>query len=178
MADKSAFIAACGVPDIVVAACNSIGTYVPVRRVEEGRLENVRPEGWLLSAEVFIAHMEYLMPYRRHVLVMLPDRLLHMTEKGVSTVSLYDTMDRWAEAIAGLNQAGSPFGGEGQPVALSAREKDVIALIAKGFTAKEIADQLGISANTVVTHRKNLTAKLGIKSTSGLSLYAMMNGLL
>ena len=43
---------------------------------------------------------------------------------------------------------------------------------------KEIADNLGISINTVLTHRKNLTAKLGIRSVSGLSFYAMMNGII
>jgi DNA-binding CsgD family transcriptional regulator len=41
---------------------------------------------------------------------------------------------------------------------------------------KEIADRLNISINTVLSHRKNLTAKLGIKTVSGLSFYAMMNG--
>lgn len=59
---------------------------------------------------------------------------------------------------------------------LSQREKEVLCLIAKGLMNKEIADTLSISINTVLTHRKNITAKLGIKSVSGLSVYAMMNG--
>ena len=59
---------------------------------------------------------------------------------------------------------------------LSQREIDVLAQVASGFTNKEIADNLNISVNTVLTHRKNITAKLGIKSVSGLSVYAMMNG--
>lgn len=59
---------------------------------------------------------------------------------------------------------------------LSKREIDVLKLIAKGHINKEIADLLNISFNTVLTHRKNITAKLGIKSVSGLSVYAMMNG--
>ena len=42
---------------------------------------------------------------------------------------------------------------------------------------KEIAKELNISINTVLSHRKNLTAKLGIKSISGLTFYAMMNGI-
>ncbi|MBQ5466104.1 MAG: response regulator transcription factor, partial [Muribaculaceae bacterium] len=41
---------------------------------------------------------------------------------------------------------------------------------------KEIAKELNISINTVLTHRKNITTKLGIKSVSGLSFYALMNG--
>ena len=53
----------------------------------------------------------------------------------------------------------------------------MLRLIASGHINKEIADKLAISLNTVLTHRKNITAKLGIKSVSGLTFYAMMNGL-
>ncbi len=59
---------------------------------------------------------------------------------------------------------------------LSKREIEILKLIANGHINKEIADILNISFNTVLTHRKNITAKLGIKSVSGLSVYAMMNG--
>ncbi|MCD8044604.1 MAG: LuxR C-terminal-related transcriptional regulator [Tannerellaceae bacterium] len=61
---------------------------------------------------------------------------------------------------------------------LSIREKDVLHLIVKGSTNKEIADKLNISLNTVLTHRKNITTKLGIKTVSGLTYYAIMNGFL
>lgn len=59
---------------------------------------------------------------------------------------------------------------------LSSREIDVLKLVALGYLNKEIADKLSISINTVLTHRKNITAKLGIRSASGLSVYAIMNG--
>ena len=59
---------------------------------------------------------------------------------------------------------------------LSNREIDVLKLIIKGHINKEIADLLNISLNTVLTHRKNITSKLGIKTVSGLTFYAMMNG--
>ena len=61
---------------------------------------------------------------------------------------------------------------------LSGREVDVLRLVASGMINKQIADNLHISINTVLTHRKNITAKLGIKSVSGLSFYAMMNGII
>ena len=61
---------------------------------------------------------------------------------------------------------------------LTTREKDVIKLIALGFANKEIADKLFISIHTVISHRKNITEKLGIKSISGLTVYAIMNKLL
>lgn len=59
---------------------------------------------------------------------------------------------------------------------LSARETEVMTLIVEGYINKEIADRLGISLTTVVTHRKNLMAKLGIRSVSALTIYAVMHG--
>ncbi|MBR5695767.1 MAG: response regulator transcription factor [Paludibacteraceae bacterium] len=61
---------------------------------------------------------------------------------------------------------------------LSQREKEVLVLVAKGMTNKEIADQLNLSVYTVITHRKNITAKTNIKSVSGLTIYALLNNLI
>ena len=61
-------------------------------------------------------------------------------------------------------------------IQLSQREIDVLKLIAIGHINKEIAAILSISINTVLTHRKNIISKLGIKSASGLGIYAIMNG--
>ncbi len=58
---------------------------------------------------------------------------------------------------------------------LSARETDVLRLVAQGFSNKEIAEKLFISIHTVMSHRKNITEKLGIKSISGLTVYAIIN---
>lgn len=59
---------------------------------------------------------------------------------------------------------------------LSPREIEVLVLITKGLINKEIADKLNISLTTVISHRKNITEKLGIKSVSGLTIYAVMHG--
>lgn len=58
---------------------------------------------------------------------------------------------------------------------LSDREKDVLKLVALGHANKEIAEKLFISIHTVITHRKHVTEKLGIKSISGLTVYAILN---
>lgn len=57
---------------------------------------------------------------------------------------------------------------------LSDREIDVLRLLASGMATKEIADTLNISTNTVITHRKNISLKTGIKSVSGLTIYAVV----
>ena len=60
---------------------------------------------------------------------------------------------------------------------LSEREKDVLIQVVKGLSNKEIADILCISTHTVITHRKNITRKLNIHSTAGLTIYAIVNKL-
>lgn len=61
---------------------------------------------------------------------------------------------------------------------LSIREIEVLQLIVSGITNKEVADKLCISLNTVLTHRKNITFKLGIKTIPGLTFYAITNGII
>ncbi len=61
---------------------------------------------------------------------------------------------------------------------ITEREVDIVKLIAKGNTNQKIADQLFISPHTVTTHRKNITKKLGIKTVSGLTIYAILNNLI
>jgi DNA-binding NarL/FixJ family response regulator len=58
---------------------------------------------------------------------------------------------------------------------LSKREKIILRHIALGYTNKEIGEKLFISTHTVVTHRKNITRKIGIKTVSGLTVYAIFN---
>jgi len=61
---------------------------------------------------------------------------------------------------------------------LSEREKTILMHVAKGMTNKEIAEKLFLSAHTVITHRKNITNKLGIKTISGLTVYAILNNII
>ncbi|WP_243347749.1 response regulator transcription factor [Parabacteroides sp. FAFU027] len=61
---------------------------------------------------------------------------------------------------------------------LSEREIDVLKLLVTGFSNKEIADKLAISTYTVISHRKNITQKTGIKSVSGLTIYAVVKGII
>ncbi|MBQ6727020.1 MAG: response regulator transcription factor [Bacteroidales bacterium] len=58
---------------------------------------------------------------------------------------------------------------------LSKREIEILILVAQGLMNKEIADRLNISLNTVITHRKNIIKKTGIKSVAGLTSYALMH---
>lgn len=61
---------------------------------------------------------------------------------------------------------------------LSQREKEIIVCIVKGMTNKEIADKLYLSIHTIITHRRNISKKLQIHSTAGLTIYAIVNKLI
>ncbi len=61
---------------------------------------------------------------------------------------------------------------------LTRREVTILRLVAKGLTTKNIAEKLNISDQTVSSHRKNICSKLEIKTVSGLTAYAIINGLI
>lgn len=63
-------------------------------------------------------------------------------------------------------------------ISLSEREIEIIRLISDGLTNKEIADALCLSTHTVNTHRKNIMAKLGIKNTAGIVIYAVKENII
>ncbi len=61
---------------------------------------------------------------------------------------------------------------------LSDREKEILVSVAHGMINKEIADKHNISINTVISHRKNISRKTGIKTVAGLTVYAILNNLI
>lgn len=61
---------------------------------------------------------------------------------------------------------------------LSPREITIVRHISMGLTNRQIAEKLFLSAHTVMTHRKNISSKLGIKSVSGLTVYAIVNNII
>lgn len=64
---------------------------------------------------------------------------------------------------------------EEENAVLSEREKTIVKQVVNGLTNQEIANKLFLSIHTVTTHRKNISNKLGIKTVSGLTVYALMN---
>lgn len=91
-----------------------------------------------------------------------------------AVVSIYDTAEQIKEKLRSVCNSRD---GEASQVLLSAREKEIIVGVVKGLTNKQIAERLFISAHTVITHRRNIAAKLQIHSPAGLTIYAIVNKL-
>ncbi len=126
------------------------------------------------DAQYFLENLKVFLPRKARTLVVV-DRPV----QGDGDVKLIDVQQDTDQVLAALSHfLGEKEEENNQPNVLSGREIDVLRLVASGMINKQIADTLNISINTVLTHRKNITAKLGIKSVSGLTFYAMMNGII
>lgn len=89
-------------------------------------------------------------------------------------LSVYDSAELINEKLSRVVNEPEP---DKRHESLSGREKEVIACVVQGLTNKQIADKLFISTHTVITHRRNISAKLGIHSPAGLTIYAIVNKL-
>ena len=139
---------------------------------------------YFISAQIYVEHNALFLPRKRKTIVLAGDS--HQFQlSGVPILNIYQAEELLVKDILKLHQHAHH---DGYPVKdmpptppttgheLSAREIEVLVLITKGLINKEIADKLNIGLTTVITHRKNITEKLGIKSVSGLTIYAVMNG--
>ncbi|WP_235934234.1 LuxR C-terminal-related transcriptional regulator [Sunxiuqinia indica] len=107
------------------------------------------------------------------------DQVLEQNDSVDYQLNQFSSSMQIQKLIQIIRQAGAKKkNGNSDNGELTVREKEVIRLIAVGLANKEIAEKLFISIHTVISHRKNITEKLGIKSISGLTVYAIMNNLL
>ncbi|MBQ7823422.1 MAG: response regulator transcription factor [Bacteroidaceae bacterium] len=141
---------------------------------------SARPEQYdlfFVTADTFFTHSDFFLP-RKNKTVILSDREFVSEEKKVleRRLYIYDDTESIIEKLERILNSIDKRSADDTHEELSPREIEVLQLVAQGYINKEIADKLNISFNTVLTHRKNITTKLGIKTVSGLSFYAMMNG--
>lgn len=91
--------------------------------------------------------------------------------------TIYDDVEQISTKIAKLLSEDSDKDQSTENENLSQREKEIIVGVVKGLTNKEIADKLCLSIHTVITHRRNVSRKLQIHSPAGLTIFAIVNGL-
>lgn len=94
-------------------------------------------------------------------------------------IDIRDSRGTIGETLMRVTQSFQPDNHKsGASYELSRRETDVLVQVARGLTNKEIADTLNVSVHTVISHRKNIMHKTGIKSVAGLTVYAILNNLI
>lgn len=126
---------------------------------------------WFTSETEFLKHFSFFMPHNEHTFIVSD------TLESTTGFRVLSPMDKEKDLITALEPYFANISDDPVQNHLTPREVMVLQLVVEGLINKEIADRLHISINTVLTHRKNITAKLGIKSVSGLSVYAIMNGI-
>ena len=137
---------------------------------------------YFVSAQIYFEPSKFFLQRRPKTIVLAAGEQPSLS--GVPTLNFCLPQEKLVKSIMQLRNYGhemthhlvttSPM--PQQEHDLSPREIEVLILITKGFINKEIADKLNISLTTVISHRKNITEKLGIKSVSGLAIYAVMHG--
>jgi DNA-binding NarL/FixJ family response regulator len=93
-------------------------------------------------------------------------------------IELNDDFQRIKSTLNQVTNSLQSDGDEPDTDPLSDREKEVLVCLSKGLKNNEIADTLNISVHTVITHRKNIVRKTGIKSVAALTVYAILNNLI
>lgn len=136
---------------------------------------------YFIQPHTFALNTDFFLPRRGKTILLIDDTEKSAPFSSQNHIAVRSPQETLIEQLQTLFTADAANAASGQPSEggnkeLSSRETDVLQLIVKGITNKEIADKLNISLNTVLTHRKNITAKLGIKTVSGLTFYAIMNG--
>ena len=131
---------------------------------------------YFIDREVVVQHRELLLKKLHRTICLTQGEVVegHSLNIAQSEAAIVRDLMR-------IRHHGHPAEGHGAPrprpeKQLTPRETEVLRLITRGLINKEIADRLGVSITTVISHRRNLTRKLGIRTTSALTIYAMMNG--
>ncbi len=135
---------------------------------------------YFVSSHIYFEHTAFFLERRPKTIVLTTGEV----SLPVPTLDISLPQDVLVARIVNLRQHGHehhthPASDASAPItnALSPREAEVLTLVARGLMNKEIADRLHIGLTTVISHRRNISAKLGIRSASGLAIYAVMHGL-
>ena len=132
---------------------------------------------FFVAAQLFVAHNAFFRA-RSHRTILLANG---QTPAGVHCIDVQTDEERFVRSLMRLQHSvrrpahALPV----QPQAaqpLTEREAEVLTLIAGGLINKQVADRLGIGLTTVISHRRNIMEKLGIRTAAGLVVYALAAG--
>ncbi len=139
---------------------------------------------YFVETNIVVSNMNFFTGSRHKTIVLSPSADPSAQLTGFHTLCTHQPESGFVRQLLQLEQHAHGHGQNLPPVekhaeerTLTEREVEVLALVVKGKINKEIADALNISVTTVITHRKNIQEKLGVKSVSALTIYAVMHGI-
>lgn len=132
---------------------------------------------YFITSQFYVLYNKFFLPRKDRVVVLTNGQSSSVFPVYDRVLDVYSSESKMEETLRRIFYSNkSNIESVAELNDLSSREIEVLVLVAKGLINKEIADKLNISLTTVISHRKNITEKLGIKSVSGLTIYAVMNG--
>ena len=184
-------------PLVAIVCANSL-TVVGLKQLLQSVMPSIEIEAFASAGELEASMPDRFFHYFVDISLLLADRPFFNERRRrtiVLTSSTYHAAQlpdfhclcvtvsekQLVRSLLMLMRHGHPHGShlpsaDRQRPQLSPREVEVLSLLVKGLINKEIADRLNISMTTVITHRKNIVEKLGMRSVSALTIYAVMNG--
>lgn len=159
-----------------IMTVDSFGTFA--------ELEMNHPEEYVhffVAMTIVLDNRDFFLNYRRRTIVLTTS--VESMMDGFHCLCINVPEKQLIRSLLSLQQSAHAHGRNLPPMpkvlqqkVLSDREIEVMNLIVQGFINKEIAEQLNIALSTVVTHRRNIMEKLGLKSVSALTIYAVTHG--
>ncbi len=137
---------------------------------------------FFVSYRIFCSNKDFFIAHGRRTIILV-DSAIQSQDHGLLTININQSEELIVRDIFKMRNHShreshsiKNYHAESSSNSLSDREKEVLSFVAQGFINKEIAEKMNISITTVISHRKNITSKLGIKSVAGLTVYAISNG--
>jgi DNA-binding CsgD family transcriptional regulator len=154
--------------------------------IEEFNAAEARVAHYFISANILFHNTEMFRPFMARTMVITEGEASPFVQSGFRTIDATASEQEIVRRILHIHHMGHPghvHHHEAMPheettqQLLSARERDVLALLVKGRINKEIADELNISLATVIFHRNNIYEKLHSRSIGRLTIYAVLNNI-
>lgn len=161
---------------IAIKSISDNSSHSYIERVNTSDMQNGSVEHFdkfVVSADIFANYTDFFLPRKGKTIILCEGTAI--TSGNIISVGRNGDL---IDVISTFEKFFKESDEHEETSELSSREIEVLKELAKGHTIKEIADKLCISANTASSHRKNISSKLGIRSVSGLSVYAIMHGLI
>lgn len=142
------------------------------------KIMSFSPDYLFMTSDMYLAHGLQMKGYKCRVIILTNYTPADRTQDNPYMLNTASTETELIEQLQHIFKDNVEVPNGSTVEELSVRETEVLKLVARGLLNKQIADELNISMHTVISHRKNITRKLGIKTVSGLTVYSLLNGLI